>query len=205
MRVVALALLGFGMVLTAAGLPVVTAARAASPGPDAAAFVQLFATACAERSDYDALKASAVAAGWGPLDADAHTESVLDQTRALQKHVKSLGRVMTFEAYAKPGDDGGRYNLLVVSTLSRPGQPSRLDCNLYDFTASAPVDPALVEAALEVTAREHLDQGGASFDMWSLDGVPRRVMLGFVPPESEVAGTAGYSGAALTINTYATP
>jgi hypothetical protein len=194
------------LVLTGAGLvPGMGAgASAASPASDGESFMHLFTTACAERSDYDAAKAAALADGWVSVgkDPDPDLQNMLKQTRVIGKRLAAVGSKMTFEAYVKQ-DGGHRYALVLASTRGRPGQPGFLDCNLYDFTGAAPVDPALVEAALAVTNRQHQADRGGSFDTWTLDGAPESVTLSFIPPASEVAGVVGYSGVSLTLATYA--
>lgn len=201
MRARALALLVMG-VGAAPALGII--APAASPTSDGAAFMQVFTRACAERSNYAAAQAAALADGWvsAGKDAEPDLQNMLKQTRVIQKRLAAVGSTMKYQVYAKQAD-GHRYALVLASTRGRPGQPGFLDCNVYDFTGQSPVDPALVEAALAVTARQHQDDRGGSFDGWTLDGKPDSVTLSFIPPGSDAAGIAGYSGVSLTMASYA--
>jgi hypothetical protein len=193
---------------TALALLLLTGATAASaaeaPSANGTAFMQLYATSCADKTDYAAGKAAALAAGWvsAGKDADADLQGVLTQTKVVQKRFKALGSIMTFEAFTKEAD-GHRYGLVLTSTRGRPGQPGIFDCNLYDFSETAPIDPALVEGAFAVTDRAHQEDHGGTLDTWSLDGTPQNVTLGFIPRGSEAAGNMGYSAAWLAITTYA--
>jgi hypothetical protein len=183
---------------------VVSAHAAPAPSANSTAFAQTFARDCfAERTDYKALNAFVAADGWVGANADQKLQTMLDQTRRIQDKVKGLGGELNYEAYSRT--DGDHHYYLVVTAGTVPGQPATLACYLYDMDEGAPIDPAAVEAAIGVTDHEHHDDKGGSFDLWALDGVPRRVFLGFIPPASEVAGLAGYTGVALIINTSAVP
>lgn len=188
------------VLLAGAGL----AQAAPASSSNSTAFAQTFARDCFDkRTNYDALNSFVASDGWAAANDDPKLQHMLDQTRQIQDKMKGVGGELNYEAYSRT--DGDHHYYLVTTSGTVPGQPVRIACYLYDMDEVAAIDPAAVEAVIGVTGHEHHEDKGGSFDLWPLDGVPQRVFLGFIPPASEVAGLAGYTGVVLIVNTSAMP
>ena len=77
-----------------------------------------------------------------------------------------------------------------------------LGCHLYDFAATAPIDPALVSARFGEAPAETVDQPGViEAEVWTLDGMEGvgDLSLTFIPEGSPAAAVTGFTGVTLKL------
>jgi hypothetical protein len=180
---------------------------AAAPLPDDA-FLSAFAVACLDGYDDTGRRAAAItAAGWQPVADDA--SPVLAQMLALSR--ESLRQAEIEDGYtgaaAVYGRDGGASGpYLVTTVLSMPdegeGALDVLGCYLYDFEATAPLDPAPITQRFEEEPAAVEDQPGIivseAWDIESLDGV-WELRSTFIPEGSPGVEVTGFAGRVLIL------
>ena len=157
-------------VAAAALVGAMTAGAHAAPQYDIA-FVSEFAEACVPgRLGYDTTQASAVAAGWSEVTADAHPELADLMAASLREAADpELQASFEYTAYQKAID--GRPHFLVVSlssaVLDDPADPwVNVGCYLYDFDAKGPIDPAPVTALTGNPIAHSVEEQGVATYVW---------------------------------------
>jgi hypothetical protein len=118
------------------------AAQAAAPPPPEREMLDAFKAACARAGEVDAMKADASAAGW--------TEMAEDSEPRIARLVK-MGRDAADADGKVAGATfrrtfGGREIFLIVSRYEDRTGFWGSGCRLYDFSATAPLDGAALEA-----------------------------------------------------------
>ena len=192
-----------------------TPAQAETPGGEA--FVAAFGEVCIpERLSYKGTLALAEEPGWSPVitgeNADydrfiAHTADMLAEETAEDPDFSqgSDGAWFTREI-------GGRSHLLAVSYLLSEYLDT-VGCYLYDFAATAPIDPEPVTSLLgkEIAYTTDGDDPFYAVDpallvttVWGPSPhLPRTgdTYLTFIPQGSEVAAQTGFTGLVLKFST----
>lgn len=181
----------------------------AAPSAYDQAFADAFGKACIPgRLSYDASRAAALDAGWREVPRSDNAE--LDALMALsEKEAQDpeLDATFTYAAYANEID--GLPHYLVVSrtsaVISEGDTPwVQVGCYLYNFDATAPVDPAPVSALLATEISQSAEQDGIVSHVWGPPcPMPRTLdtYLSFVPEGSAAAEGFVFSGAALNFTT----
>lgn len=179
-----------------------------------AAFVDAFATACVpERLSYAGTRANAEALGWITAERDAHPElmammSVMDSAAA--SAAEEMEGAFEHGLYTKPVADLPHY--LVVSRASfnigEPDDPLNpwvyVGCYLYNFDATAPIDPAPVSALTGNAVAQQVDNEGLVSYVWGPPcPMPRTgdSYLTFIADNSPHAAQTGFSGLMLKFET----
>lgn len=185
--------------------------------PDSEAFVAAFGEVCIpERLSYKGTLALAEELGWQHVvpgeNADydrfiAHAEALLAEEFADDPNFSqgSDGAWFTREI-------GGRSHLLVVSYLLTEYLDT-IGCHLYDFAATAPIDPEPVTRLLDHPVAYTTDGGDPFYavdpellvtTVWGPPpSLPRTLdtYLTFIPQGSDVAAQTGFSGLMLKFST----
>lgn len=189
---------------TAAGLAAASPVHATAP--DGAAFVATFAETCVpQRLSYPGTVAHAKSIGWTEtgMSADPELEAVLS---AADRETLEMGQEgWTFKRTALSREIGGRGLFLVVTRVHAPDIITLIGCYLYDFAATAPIDPqAASDFAGMPIAREIKDNGLVQFT-WgpNLELRPRTLdtNLSFIADNSPHKQTTGFSGLVLKFET----
>lgn len=143
---------GLGITLCAlAAWSAAAPATEAGSAPDAERFVALYAEACLpERFSFDGTLVHAQKLGWS--DRNLHTYdaygAVMRAAREAYEAETADGFVAQMRIAGLVREDGGRtYHLIATEMLSK--YLDSASCYLYDFEATAPIDPAPVTALLE--------------------------------------------------------
>ena len=124
-----------------AALLLLAAQPAAAVAPEQA-MLQSLKAACDRAGDIDAMKADAAAAGWEPMADDAHPQ-VAKLNRIGRMAVGAYG---TMAGASFRRTLGGKELFLIVSRHEDDSGVWGAGCRLYDFTATAPLDPAVLES-----------------------------------------------------------
>ena len=114
---------------------------AATPAAAERAILDAFKAACIRTGDMEAMKADALAAGWEPIadDADPRIERLVRTGR----EAAGTGAIVTGAVFRRR--EGARDYFLVLSRAEAAEGYWGVGCRFYDFAATAPIDPALVE------------------------------------------------------------
>lgn len=197
-----------GYLLGLAALGAVGPAYAAPTAYDEA-FAATFAETCIPgRLGYDTTQATAEAAGWVKVAETDHAELATVMAASREQAVDpELQASLDYVTYARE-IDGQRHHLVVARTsavISEGSDPwVQVGCYLYNFDATAAVDPAPISAVLKTEVAASQDVNGASSTVWGPPcPYPRTgdTYLNFVSEGSEVATKIGFSGVALTFTT----
>jgi hypothetical protein len=185
--------------------------------PDGEAFVAAFGEVCIpERLSYKGTLALAEDLGWEPVATGENADYDLFIAHADALLAEEIADDPDFSQ----GSDGawftraieGRSHLLAVSYLLTEYLDT-IGCYLYDFAASAPIDPEPVTKLLGQTIA-HATDGGDPFyavdpelivtTVWGpTPSLPRTLdtYLTFIPQGSEVAAQTGFTGLVLKFST----
>lgn len=183
----------------------------AAPGPHDLAFVEAFAAACVPgRLGYESSKAAATAAGWSAVEPAVHPELAALMAMSVEA-AKDPELDATFDFVAYQRDIAGRPHFLVISTtsavISDPEDPwIQTGCYLYDFEATAPLDPEPVTALIGNPISASQEEQGVVSHIW---GPPCPMpmtgdtYLSFVADGAPMAEAMGlpFSGIALNFTT----
>lgn len=198
-------------------IPAVTFAAliVAAPGPAVAgdygqAFVDAFAEACVPgRLSYDATRETAVAAGWAVVERTDHPELAA----VMQKSDEMLAADPEFDSdlvgVLMARDVAGTRHHLSVTQLTFVVEEGddpwvMVGCHLYNFDATAPIDPAHVSALLEKPISNTMEQDGLVGHVWGPPcPMPRTgdTYLSFVAEGSPTADFTGFSGLSMNFST----
>ena len=118
------------------------AALMAESAPSDRAMLESFKAACIRTGDMAAMKADALAAGWEAIadDADPRVERLV---RAGREDAGSDSRI---SGAVFRRSEGGRDYFLVQTRVEAAEGFWGVGCRAYDFAASAPIDPAVIES-----------------------------------------------------------
>jgi hypothetical protein len=208
-------------VIRAAALAV-SAVVAAFPAPAqdsteyGQAFVDTFAAACVpERLSYPGTRANAEKLGWTAAERDAHPELAAMMAKmdegALEAAEEMQG-TFDYRIYAKPVADVPHYLIVSRATFLMEGfgeneEPDEwvyIGCYLYNFEATAPIDPAPMSALTGQPIAREVDQDGLVSYLWGPPcPMPRTgdSYLTFVSDESPHAAQTGFSGLMVKFET----
>ena len=185
--------------------------------PEGEAFVAAFGEVCIpERLSYKGTVALAEELGWQPVvpGENADYDSFIAHTADL------LAKEVAEDPDFSQGSDGawftrkieGRSHLLAVSYLLTEYLDT-LGCYLYDFAASAPIEPEPVTRLLGQPIAYTTDGGDPFYavdpallvtTVWGPSPALRRTLdthLTFIPQSSPVAAQTGFSGLVLKFST----
>lgn len=185
--------------------------------PDGEAFVAAFGEVCIpERLSYKGTLALAEDLGWEPVATGENADYDLFIAHAEALLAEEIAEVPDFSQGSDGAwftrEIGGRSHLLAVSYLLTEYLDA-LGCYLYDFAATAPIDPEPVTRLLGQPIA-HTTDGGDPF--YAVDpellvttvwGPPPRLprtldtYLTFIPQGSEVAAQTGFTGLMLKFST----
>lgn len=185
--------------------------------PDGEALVAAFGEVCIpERLSYKGTLALAEELGWSPVI----TGENADYDRFIAHTADMLAKETAEDPDFSQGSDGawftreieGRSHLLAVSYLLTEYLDA-LGCYLYDFAATAPIDPEPVTRLLGQPIA-HTTDGGDPFyavdpdlfvsTVWGPSpSLPRTgdTYMTFIPQGSEVAAQTGFTGLVLKFST----
>jgi hypothetical protein len=155
------------------------------------------------RRDFDAMKAHVAAAGWSAATAADNPElaAILKRAEAAELPEKAALAMGVF----RKSIDGSTFYL--VATDVRSELIHLVSCYLYDFDATAPVDPLTMTLLLDKPPYQVIDQPGTmAGQLWKTpESLPGAIdaYSGFVPEGSEVAEQVGFTGQALRITSAA--
>lgn len=177
------------------------------------AFVDAFAEACVpERLSFPGTKALAETLGWTPAERVAHPElaammAIMDA--GADEAARDMQGTFDYQLYVKPVAEVDHY--LVVSRASfvvdfgdEPDVWTYIGCYLYNFDASAPIDPAPVTALIGNPISRSVDQDGLVSHLWGPPcPMPRTgdSYLTFVAEGSPYAAQTGFSGLMMKFET----
>lgn len=204
-------------VIAAAILAAACLTPAHAETPDSEAFTAAFGDVCIpERLSYRRTLALAEKLGWSPVIAGENA----DYDRFIAHTADLLAREVAQDPDFIEGSDGawftreigGRPYLLAVSYLLTEYLDT-VGCHLYDFAATAPIDPNAVTRLLGQPIAYTTDGGDP---LYSIDPVmlvttvwgpppalPRTLdtYLTFIPESSEVAAQTGFAGLMIKFST----
>lgn len=189
---------------------VVTPALAA-PAPYDIAFVSEFADACVpQRMSYAGTQETALAEGWSRVERNAHPEleAMMAISEAAVAASADLEATFEYAIYSKPIEGRDHYLLAARTTANVGGDTPKfwnvISCYLYDFDASAPIDPEPVTALIgQPVARSHSDESMVAHAWGPPCKMPMTLdtYMTWVPDGSEHAKQAGFSGLVLKFET----
>lgn len=175
------------------------------------AFVGAFAATCVpERLSYPGTIATAEALGWVAAERTAHPELAAMMAKSEAAAAEAAEEMQgSFEQrlYALPIAAVTHY--LVVSrssfVVTDPEDPwVFIGCYLYNFDATAPIDPAPMTALLETPISNSVDQDGLVAHVWGPPcPMPRTgdSYLSFVAEDSPHVAETGFSGLMIKFST----
>jgi hypothetical protein len=187
----------------------------AAPQPTAAAdygqaFVDAFAEACVPgRLTYDGTRETALAAGWAIVERTDHPELAA----VMQKSDEMLAADPEFDSdivgVLLARDVAGTRHHLSVTQLTfviEEGDDPwvMVGCHLYNFDATAPIDPAHVSALLEKPISNTMEQDGLLGHVWGPPcPMPRTsdTYLSFVADGTKMSDFTGFSGISMNFST----
>ena len=195
--------------LTLAAL-IVAAPQPAVSADYGQAFVDAFAEACVPgRLSYDATRATAEAAGWAIVERTDHPELAA----VMQKSDEMLAADPEFDSdlvgVLMARDVAGTRHHLSVTQLTFVVEEGdapwvMVGCHLYNFDATAPIDPAPVTALLEKPISNTMEQDGLIGHVWGPPcPMPRTsdTYLSFVAEGSPTSDFTGFSGISMNFST----
>ena len=191
----------------AAVLGVVASAPALADPPADGRFAA-FLEACLDGHRDPVRRAAAIgAAGWAAAadDADSELAAVMRASRqAIADATKEDGMSGSVSVFARDRGKGPLY--LVATEVNMPEDAKwkvdLLGCHLYDFAATAPIDPAEISARFDEAPAETVDKPGVlTGQTWNVEKIEGvwDVQNTFIPEGSSAAALARFTGAMLKI------
>ena len=171
---------------------ILLAALLAAPSAAAdQAILDSFKAACHRTGDIAAMKADAVAAGWEEVEEDSDPR--LARLTRMGREAVDEGARMSGGSFRRTVD--GRALFLVQSRVDATEGYWGAGCRLYDFEATAPLDPALLEAWMggKPTGVEDFGQGLGRLS-WEPGWGSVTVHVNHVPAGHTVGATFGAQG-----------
>lgn len=201
-----------GLTMALAAVPA-SASESAEYGP---AFIDAFAAACVpERLSYQGTVANVESLGWTRAERSAHPElakmmAVMDA--GAEEAAEDMQASFEYGLYAKPVADMPHYLVVsrasfIVEELSEEEEPDPwifIGCYLYNFDASAPIDPAPMTALTGNPISRESNQDGLVAYLWGPPcPMPRTgdSYLTFIAEDSPHAGQTGFSGLMVKFET----
>ena len=191
----------------AAVLVAIVAASAAAQAhePDSEKFVTAFRQACVpERLSYSGTREHLASIGWKEV------EQGVDEnlSKLLQKADKAVleesEKDWTYERTAFGGFIDGNPHFVVVTRVHAPGIITLIGCYLYDFGATAPVDPGHVSDFLGIPPAETIEEKGMTGYTWGPSPKLPRTLdtnLFFITKGSPMRDASGFAGVLLKFET----
>lgn len=196
-----------GSVLTVCAMP---ALALDSPASADQSFVDAFAAACVPgRLAYETSRETALGEGWMIVERDDHPElaSVMQRADEIFAAETDLDSEIEGTLFARDVN-GTRHHLSVTrsSFIFEEGDTPwvTVGCHLYNFDATAPLDPAPVTALIGNPISRSHDQDGMVGHVWGPPcPMPRTgdTYLGYVAEGSPTAEFTGFSGVSLNFST----
>jgi hypothetical protein len=167
-----------------------------------------FLEACLDGHRDPVRRAAAIgAAGWTAAadDADAELAAVMRASRrAIAEAAQDDGMTGSVSVFARDRTEGPLY--LVTTEVNMPEDAEwkidLLGCHLYDFAATAPIDPAEISARFDEAPAETADRPGIlTGQTWNVEKIEGvwDVQNTFIPEGSPAAARAGFAGVMLKI------
>ena len=155
------------------------------------AMLDTFKAACLRTGDIAAMKADALATGWEEVAEDSDPR--LARLTRMGREGVDEGARMSGGSFRRTVD--GRALFLVQSRVDSAEGYWGAGCRLYDFEATAPLDPALLEAWMggKPTGVEDLGEGLGRLS-WEPGWGPVTVNVNHVPTGHPVGATFGTQG-----------
>ncbi|HZY67215.1 MAG TPA: hypothetical protein VFE52_01425 [Devosia sp.] len=173
-------------------------------------FANAFGDACIPgRLTYETTLAAAAESGWQPAERDDHPELLSVMARADEEMGADdeLGTEYAVSLFGR-NIEGTRHHLTVtyLSSVVGEGEPSfaQVGCNLYNFDAEEPVDPAPVSALLQTAISHSIDREGLFGYVWGPPcPMPRTfdTYLSYLAADTPAALATGFSGVTLNFST----
>lgn len=172
------------------------------------AFVEAFRTACVpQRLSFEGTAEQARVEGWTAVEDEDHAElaAVLAKSEEGMREAEDEGLEIDFryEAFARPHGEG---RLHLVVSLAASDYLDEVGCYLYDFEATAPIDPNAVTAMIgHPPVQSHADDT-ITANVWGpSEGMPRTLdtYLTYIPPGSPLVDQGGFDGTVLKFTTSA--
>lgn len=176
---------------------------AAAHQPDGAAFVAAFREACLpQRLSYEGMARLAGSLGWRPAVPGSSDE--LDNVyRLADDAIAKAGRDVKMSRSAFDRIIGGKLHHLLVSRITAPEVAPVMSCSLYDFGATAGIDPGLIAALVGAPENHHFTYDGLDGHGWGdwaeMPGTFQTVLT-FVAEDSPYTEVTGFSGLVLKID-----
>lgn len=178
---------------------------AAAHTPDGPAFVAAFREACVpQRLSYEGTQAHARELGWRPALPAADPELNAAFTLAEAEMAKDAEPGWTYRHAAFGRMVGGKLHYLVVTRIDAPDIITLIGCYLYDFGATAAIDPGLVTQFLGTEqARYFVNDGLEAWTWGPPPALPRTLdtNMTFVAEDSPHVELTGFSGLVLKFET----
>ena len=182
-----------------------SAVPAHAGAPEGPAFVAAFAEACVpQRLSYPGTLDHAKSAGWSEVAENAHPEldAVLAAADRETKEMAEDG--WTFERASLSREVGGRKNFLIVTRVHAPEIITLIGCYLYDFDASAEIDPQPVSDLIGNPIGRTVEDKGLLQYTWGPNPARPRTLdtnLSFIAEDSPHTEVTGFSGLVLKFET----
>lgn len=198
--------MGIGSRLATTFLAVLATAGAAQAHvPDGEKFVAAFRQACVPgRLSYTAAREHVASVGWKEVEQGVDE----DLSKLLQKSDKAVleeaEKDWTYERTAFGGFIDGNPHFVVVTRVHAPEIITLVGCYLYDFGATAPVDPQIVTDFLGVEPAETVEEKGMTGYTWGPSPkLPRTLdtYLFFITKGSPMRDASGFAGVLLKFET----
>lgn len=205
-----------GLALSA--LPALPAAAAtpAAPAAYGEAFVAAFAEACVpQRLSYPGTKANAESLGWTLAQRQDHSELETMMARmdaGVAEAAKDFNATTDLEIYRKPVAGIDHYLVVARSSFVMEGFGENeapdtwvyIGCYLYNFDATAPIDPSPVTALIGKPISHTVDEQGLVGHVWGPPcPMPRTgdTYMSYIADSSPVVAETGFSGLAIKFET----
>lgn len=180
------------------------------------AFVDAFAAACVpERLSYAGTRATAESLGWTTAERSAHPEletmmAAMDAGAA--EAAEDMEATFEYGLYAKPVTDLPHYLIVTRASFIMEGfgendEPDTwvyIGCYLYNFDATAPIDPAPMTALTGNEIAGEVNEDGLVSYLWGPPcPMPRTgdSYLTFIADDSPHAAQTGFSGLMIKFET----
>ncbi len=191
----------------------IAAAVAGAPGvraeePDAASFFAAFAQACIpKRLSYDGTISHATSLGWRETGESDHPE--LEELTATADHEAAIMTRDDPDTQLQRAqfvrDVAGRPHYLIVTRVETPDIITLIGCYLYDFEATAPINPDTITSLLGRPLGRTVEDEGFLQHTWgpNYEARPRTLdtNLSFIAEGSPHVATTGFSGLVLKFET----
>lgn len=178
---------------------------------DGAAFVAAFKNACVpQRLSFPGTKSNAESLGWTVAENTDHPELAVLIEKMLAATVDpEMEITLDYEIYTQPVAERQPYLIVSRSQIEMEAEPpldkwTSIGCYLYDFDASAMIDPAPVTALIEKPVANAVSVEGMEGYVWGPGCDFPRTMdtyLTFVADGGPYAEQIGFSGLLLKFET----